>query len=446
MIQNSFKTRRNFNWVSIGILYATFYMCRYNFRFAVPGLQSEFGYTLKDISFIFAIWSTAYGCGQFINGLITDKIGGKKSLIIGAVGTILINLIFGFSSLTSQFFTISLLAGLNGYIQSFGAPGLIKINSAWFSKEERGLFSGLFGGVIQLGQISISQMAPILLNSGLIIASIIIFSAGDWKSVFILPPIATFIALIIFLFLVKNTPEEFGFVTSNTSEPSVAKSSMFENLKFISKHPYIWYYAVAYACTGGVRHSLDQIAILYFRDQLGFDMKSNIPFLASLTLVLMPAFAFLGSLISGYLSDKYYKGERGPLAAILYFTESITILGISMILYFGFIEKNFTGILIGCFVLVLISFSVNSTHSLVGAAAPMDIGGRNRSGAATGIIDSFQYLGGGFSLLITGYVLNLTVDKYGYFFWYLIMSSFGVIAGVSMILMNRKKVRLEKGV
>lgn len=450
MVQtNKFKNRRRINWISIGVLYATFYMCRYNFRFAVPGLQAEFGYSIQDISFIFAAWSVAYGIGQFLNGLVTDSIGGKKSLAIGALATISINLLLGFSSLASQMATICLLVIMNGYGQAFGAPGLIKINAAWFEKKERGLFSGLFGGVIQLGQILISNISPLLLNSGLVLGTVVLFAPGDWRSVFILPPVAVIFALVVFLLFVKETPEECGLPTIKEEiehrwVDHGEKPSLLNNLRTIMRHPYIWYYALAYACTGGVRHSLDQIAILYFRDQLGFDMQSNIPVVASFTLVLMPAFAFLGSLLSGYISDKYYHGERGPLAAILYYSESMTILTVSLVVYLGFVKPDALGIAIGCIALVVISFSVNSTHSLVGAAAPMDIGGKKASGAAAGIIDSFQYFGGGLSLVITGFVLKWTSETYGYLFWYLIMSVFGLIAGTTMVAMNRKKARLLK--
>ena len=33
-----FRPRRGLNWFIIGLLYASFYMCRYNFRFATPGM------------------------------------------------------------------------------------------------------------------------------------------------------------------------------------------------------------------------------------------------------------------------------------------------------------------------------------------------------------------------------------------------------------------------
>ena len=33
-----FRPRRGLNWFLIGLLYASFYTCRYNFRWATPGM------------------------------------------------------------------------------------------------------------------------------------------------------------------------------------------------------------------------------------------------------------------------------------------------------------------------------------------------------------------------------------------------------------------------
>lgn len=441
-----FRHRRGVNWGTIGLLYASYYLCRYNLRFAIPGIQQEYGYDLHDVSLIFALWSFAYGVGQFINGLLTDVIGGKKSILIGAVGTLLVNIMFGFSSGVSQFFSWAFLAVFNGYFQSFGAPGMIKLNAPWFRKNERGTFAGIFGGMIQLGQVSISHLAPLLLNAGLVIGTTVLVSRGEWRVVFMLPPFITLFAAIMCFFIVYETPESAGFpnaIQDINDNSSQVKPSMSETFKVIFHHPFVWFYALAYACTGGVRHSLDQLSILYFRDQLGFDMQSNIPWIASLTLMAMPAFAFLGSLISGVLSDKVYHGERGELAVILYYLEALIIGVCSFLLYAKIVEPNVAGVFVGCLILVLIALTVNSTHSLIGAAAPMDIGGPRMAGFAAGLIDSFQYFGGALSFLITGYVLQLTQASYGYLFWYLIMTTFGLIGGTTMLLMVRKKKKLE---
>ncbi|MFM2081317.1 MAG: Regulatory protein UhpC, partial [Verrucomicrobiota bacterium] len=58
-----FRARRGLNWSALGLMYAAYYMCRYNFRFATPGMQAEFGFTTTQISDMLAIWSLTYGTG-----------------------------------------------------------------------------------------------------------------------------------------------------------------------------------------------------------------------------------------------------------------------------------------------------------------------------------------------------------------------------------------------
>ena len=135
-----FRPRRGLNWGLVGLLYAAYYMCRYNLRWAVPDLRQEYGFSYSDITQIQACWFWAYGIGQLINGLFTDRIGGRRAMVIGAAGTILMNIIFGFASFAGGFSTFAFIWLLNGYFQAFGAPGMIKINAAWFSRTERGTF------------------------------------------------------------------------------------------------------------------------------------------------------------------------------------------------------------------------------------------------------------------------------------------------------------------
>ena len=90
----------------------------------------------------------------------------------------------------------------------------------------------------------------------------------------------------------------------------------------------------------------------------------------------------------------------------------------------------------------MIALTANSTHSIVGAAAPMDIGGKKMAGFAAGVIDSFQYYGAALSLFITGRVLDATKATHGWLFWYVIMAGFGVLGGISMLLVMRKQKRM----
>ena len=47
---------------------------------------AEFGFKNSDITDILSAWSLAYGTGQLVNGLLTDRIGGKTAMLIGAAG------------------------------------------------------------------------------------------------------------------------------------------------------------------------------------------------------------------------------------------------------------------------------------------------------------------------------------------------------------------------
>src|SRR6516162_8061228 len=158
-----FRARRGLNWAILGLMYASFYVCRYNFRFATPGLVEEFHFNKFQITSIIAWSSLAYGFGQLINGLLTDRIGGRTAMLIGAAGTISFNFIYGFASFAGTFSTFALIWLMNGYFQSFGAPGMIKINAAWFNRRERGTFAGIFGFMIQSGQVTINNLAPLIL-------------------------------------------------------------------------------------------------------------------------------------------------------------------------------------------------------------------------------------------------------------------------------------------
>ncbi len=94
-----FRARRGLNWGFLGLLYTSFYMCRYNLSIANRSISQEFFFTRADMGAIITTALLAYACGQIVNGLICDKIGGKRSMLIGAAGTILMNVLFGAASM-----------------------------------------------------------------------------------------------------------------------------------------------------------------------------------------------------------------------------------------------------------------------------------------------------------------------------------------------------------
>ena len=88
-------------WVML-IGYVGYYICRGNLPAAFPLLTQEFGYSNTQLGLIASLSEMAYATGKFINGPLSDKIGGRKIFLVGMAGAISFNIIFAISvSLTA---------------------------------------------------------------------------------------------------------------------------------------------------------------------------------------------------------------------------------------------------------------------------------------------------------------------------------------------------------
>ena len=138
-----------------------------------------------------------------------------------------------------------------------------------------------------------------------------------------------------------------------------------------------WVNAGAYFCTGFVRRAVESWWVLYLAKHWAAGKESTEYAILVWTL---PLSAFVGSFSSGLLSDTLFKGKRVPVAALLFTIETV-VIGISVLLL-G--HSDFTGPTMAVVLLTLISLTCNSTHSIIGTAAAMDLGGRKMAGFALG--------------------------------------------------------------
>ncbi|MDI1319784.1 MAG: MFS transporter [bacterium] len=277
-LPEGFRPRRGLNWAMVGLTYTSYYLCRYNFSYANKSIAEEFHFTKSDMSTILAWNFVAYGCGQIINGLLTDRIGGKRAMLIGATGTVLVNLLFGAASFWGMLSLFSLLWGLNGYIQSFGAPGFIKINSAWFSERERGTFAGIFGCMINLSRLLANSLLPALL-AGFVFLGMWHVPPQHWRWLFWIPAGVASLVAVIMALTVKDTPEECGFREVFPGEADHADISIIGEIRVVFWHivsnRIVWIMAFAYACTGAVRQSIDQWFPRFFQEVHHLNMTGS---------------------------------------------------------------------------------------------------------------------------------------------------------------------------
>jgi MFS transporter, OPA family, glycerol-3-phosphate transporter len=215
-------------------------MCRYNLSIANSAISGEFGFTKAQIGNIITTALLAYAFGQIINGLLTDRLGGKRAMLIGAAGTVVMNVVFGVASFWGLLWLFVVIRGIDGYMQAFGAPGMVKINAAWFRHTERGGFAGIFGFMINLGRFGIFKLGPALL-AGFAFLGLIQIPPLHWRWLFWIPAGIALVVGICMALVVKDTPEEANFPPVNPEEETGGhvQVKVFEVFKLIVTNPVI---------------------------------------------------------------------------------------------------------------------------------------------------------------------------------------------------------------
>lgn len=434
-----FRFRRGQNWFMLGLTYASYYMCRYNIYIVAPRIIEQFGFSKEQFGWIYTARDWSYAVGQFINGLFTDRLGGKQAMAIGAALTIVFNVLFGMASFAgagSVFVLFMLIRASDGYSQAFGAPGMVKVNTAWFPRSERGRFAGIFGLMIQFGNIAINNLGPLLLAGAAIPLGVVTLNlpAMHWRWVFWIPPIIVAVVTTVMYFVVRNNPEEVGYRIQHAADEDHADADHEERIplglvfRTIAAKPMVWITASAYFCTGVVRTAINSWWAVYFAEQWGLDVADST--LVIVTAGLLPITAAIGSISSGVISDLLMGGRRAPVACGLYVLETLVILVGALVLS----DARLATPLLAGVVLLGISLTANSTHSILGTAAPMDLGGRKMAGFALGVIDSFQYFGAGLTGFALGRILDWAEESttLGWTVWFYCMLPFSAMGALLM--------------
>src|SRR4030095_10990381 len=129
---------RLLNWFPLGLTYAFLYMGRYNFSANASALDGLGLVNKQEFGDIDGWGSAVYGIAFLLNGPLTDRWGGRTTILISAAGAAVTNAIMGYMVLTGSTFgmdritALCVLYGANMYFQSFGAVSIVKVNAAWF--------------------------------------------------------------------------------------------------------------------------------------------------------------------------------------------------------------------------------------------------------------------------------------------------------------------------
>jgi NNP family nitrate/nitrite transporter-like MFS transporter len=208
---------------------------------------------------------------RIVNGLLVDRIGPKKTGLIGqliVIAGLLIAWTLGVHSF-GQVLALGLVLGVAGSAFAVALP----LASRWYPPEHQGKAMGIAG----MG------------NSGTVLAAL--FAPGlaklfGWNAVLGLACIPLAIVFVIYMIFAKDAPNP---------PPAKPFSSYFAPLKDGDAWWFMFFYAVTFGGFSGLASSLT----IYFNDQYGFDAVKAGYFTA--------ACVFAGSLVrplGGWFADR----------------------------------------------------------------------------------------------------------------------------------------------
>ena len=442
--RSNYRIRCFLNWFPLGLTYAFLYMGRYNLTVAKSALGDLM--TKEDFGFIFGAGALVYGFAFLLNGPLTDRIGGKKAILIGSAGAAIMNILMGLVTyyvLNGQMDSANLvkiftgLYAVNMYFQSFGAVSIVKVNAHWFHVKERGVLGGIFGTLISLGLYFAFDWSGIVAKATRlkpegelnIIESALSSALGTANAavdqtwyIFFIPAGILLFFFLLDLVIVRDTPGEAGFEDFDTGDASSGdmdrEYTTIELYKKLLTNPIVLTIAFIEFCSGVTRNGIMHWYLLYIKEMLkgpdaGMYEVANF-FVDNWGLLLCFAGIF-GGFTAGLISDKLFQSRRGPSAVFMY---ASMLLG-AIVMYFVLFNKNqiFLGI-----VVLLMSLSVIGVHGILSGTATADFGGRKAAATAVGVVDGFVYLGTaveGFSL---GYLTSISWS-----YWPLFLIPFCVV-------------------
>lgn len=438
-----FMVRRFVNWFPLGMTYAFLYMARYNLNVSKNALGDTM--SIQQFGIIFAAGTITYGLAFLINGPIVDKIGGKKGIMIAAVGSSIMNFMMAGATYlymmgrlkTNMVVAFSILYALNMFFQSYGAVSIIKVKAYWFHVRERGVFGAIFGTLISFGvyfafdwgaaiveaskRVNNGELGPVQKLIAHLFAVDTGFTDATWL-VFSIPAGLLLVWALIDNICIKDSPEEAGFGEFDTADASSDDTTQDKMipvtvmLKKIFTNPVMMTVALVDFTSGVLRNGIMQWYQIFVHEMQKTDAvfyEGSKFFLENWGLLLCMT-GIVGGFAAGIISDKFYNSRRGPPAAINNF-----LMLVALITMFIFLTSNPT--IVGMSA-VLIALLVIGVHSLMSGTAAADFGGKKMTATASGIVDGFVYLGSGIQSLSIGY---LSAKNWAY--WPLFLIPFSIL-------------------
>ena len=312
-VDKEYKKLRLQVFLGIFIGYAGYYLVRKNFSIAMPALE-QMGFDKADLGWALSAVSIAYGISKFVMGTVSDHSNARVFIPLGLIASAVIMTVMGLIPWTVSSLSIMLMFCIlfvNGWVQGMGWPPCGRVMVHWFSVRERGVKMSIWNIAHNIGG---ALMAP------LAVFGIAIF--GVWGGAFYFPAMVAVIIAVIAYLLVRDTPQSCGLPPIELYKPeectqaySAEQEKELSTKEILFGHVFnnklLWIIAFANAFIYFVRYGVLDWAPMYLEQVKHMDLANS-----SWSYFAFEIAGIFGTILCGWLSDKVFKGRRGPVTII----------------------------------------------------------------------------------------------------------------------------------
>ena len=415
------KTRQGVFWaVTIG--YGLFYVCRLSINVLKKAIIEDGFLSESQLGIIGSALFFSYAVGKLVNGFLSDRVNVRYFMSGALLVCALVNAAL---SLNLPFWLFVGLWALNGWFQSCGAPCSVISLKQWFSGKNYGTMYGFWSASHNLGEAI----------TFIFIAFVV--GALGWRMGFISASALGLLGAALIFCLLRQHPS-----VSATNLPAREKQkSIGEKQAEVIKMPIIWVLALASAFMYIARYAVNSWGIFYFEAEKAYTTVQ-----AASLVSISSVCGIIGTIGSGLVSDKVFKGDRVLMAVI---TSALNLISIALFLFVPaghYIVDVATMVLFGLSIGVLICF--------LGGLMAVDVAPAGAVGAAVGVIGIASYAAAGIQDILSGFLIEgkKVIDEAGLttydfsairFFWIAAAASSLLLLAV-LLFRKKKSLRLAQ--
>ena len=376
--------------------YALYYVCRLSMGVMKQPLIDAGLLSATQLGIVGACLYWCYAVGKFVNGFLADGSNIKRFMATGLIISVAMNLCMGVLGASAAagaipssalFICFAVMWGINGWAQSMGAPPAIIALSRWFPLKIRGTYYGFFSASHNIGEGL----------SFIFVGSLVAFAG--WKWGFFGAALAGALGVLLILFWLHDTPESQGLpsIEELSGEKTEGeKKSSSEDTRAIQRavlrNPGVWILALSSAFMYMSRYAINEWGVIFLQEAKDYSLAE-----ASTIIGINPIFVIIGTVVSGWLSDVLFRGDRRYPAFAAGILES---LALALFLFGG--PAKWVNVL----AMVLFGIAIGVLISFIGGLMAVDLVPRKATGAALGVVGLASYAAAGIQNVVTGLLLD----------------------------------------